>query len=141
MTIKVKYLADILPIEIFETGDWVDLRCAEDTWVKMGEYCEISLGIAMELPEGYEAHVVPRSSTFKKYGIISANSVGIIDNSFCGPEDCWHFLAYATRDAVIRKNERICQFRVFKNSPPIEIEEVEELKNPNRKGIGSTGDV
>ena len=98
-----------------------------------------SLGVSMELPKGYEALCVPRSSTFRKYGVILVNSVGVIDETFCGDEDVWQFLAYAMRDTVIPKNERICQFRIIEHQPAIEFEEVEKLGNKNRGGIGSTG--
>lgn len=141
MKVKVKYLRDIMPIEKIEAGDWIDLRCAKDTMVYEGQYEEIPLGVAMELPDGYEAIVAPRSSTFRKYGILLANGIGVIDNSFSGDTDEWHFLAYAVRDTRIMKNERICQFRIQKNQPPIEIETVEELGNPSRGGRGSTGRV
>ena len=145
MTIKVKYLADILPIEIFENGDLIDLRCAEDTWVNPGEYKLIPLGVAIKLPEGYEAHVFPRSSTFVKYGILMANSVGIIDNIYSGNGDQWHFPAFRPgsflNSVLIPKNERICQFRIVKNQPPIEIETVDELDGPDRGGLGSSGRV
>ena len=138
-TIKVKYLRGVQKIERFNVGDWIDLRCAEETDLKAGEYKMIPLGVAMELPKGYEALVAPRSSTFKKYGIILANSIGIIDESYKGDNDEWNFLAYAMRDTKIRKNERICQFRIIKHQPLIHLEEVESLGNPDRGGIGSTG--
>ena len=138
-TIKVKYLRGVQKIERFNVGDWIDLRCAEETDLKAGEYKMIPLGVAMELPKGYEALVAPRSSTFKKYGIILANSIGIIDESYKGDNDEWNFLAYALRDTKIRKNERICQFRIIKHQPLIHLEEVESLGNPDRGGIGSTG--
>lgn len=139
MKIKIKYLADIEKLEKISVGDWIDLRCAADTFIKAGEYEMIPLGIAMELPKGYEAIVAPRSSTFKKYGIVLANSIGVIDNSYCGDNDEWKFLALAKRDTVIKKNERICQFRIIENQPQIEFEEVETLGNADRGGIGSTG--
>ena len=138
-TIKVKYLRGVQKIERFNVGDWIDLRCAEETDLKAGEYKMIPLGVAMELPKGYEALVAPRSSTFKKYGVILANSIGIIDESYKGDNDEWNFLAYALRDTKIRKNERICQFRIIKHQPLIHLEEVESLGNPDRGGIGSTG--
>ena len=141
MEIKIKYLEDILPIEIKDGSDWIDLRCAVRTELKAGEYKQIPLGVAIELPDGYEAHVVPRSSTFKKYGVLLANGVGIIDCSYCGDNDQWHFLAYPTRDAVIEKNERICQFRIIKNQPEFDLVTVDVLGNPDRNGIGSTGRV
>lgn len=120
-------------------GDWIDLRAAETVEMKAGEFKMIPLGVAMELPKGYEALVVPRSSTFKRYGIILANSIGIIDESYKGDDDEWNFLAYAMRDTEIKKNERICQFRIIGHQPEIEIKEVDTLGNANRGGIGSTG--
>ena len=137
--IKVKYLRDVQKIEKISVGDWIDLRAAEAVEMKAGEFKMIPLGVAMELPKGYEALVVPRSSTFKRYGIILANSIGIIDESYKGDDDEWNFLAYAMRDTEIKKNERICQFRIIGHQPEIEIEEVDALGNENRGGIGSTG--
>jgi dUTP pyrophosphatase len=139
--IKVKYLKDIQKIERFNVGDWIDLRSAEDITMKAGEYKMIPLGVAMELPKGYEALVAPRSSTFRKYGILLANSVGIIDEAYKGENDEWHFLAYATKDTKIRKNERICQFRIIQHQPLIHLQEVESLGNADRGGIGSTGRI
>lgn len=137
--IKIKYLRDIEKIGCLAVGDWIDLRAAEDVTMQAGEYVAIPLGVAMELPAGYEALVAPRSSTFKKYGVLLANSIGIIDESFKGDNDEWHFLAYAVRDTVIPKNERICQFRIIEHQPKIGLIEVETLGNPDRGGIGSTG--
>lgn len=139
--IKVKYLKDIQKIERFNVGDWIDLRAAEDVSMKAGEYKMIPLGVAMELPKGYEALVAPRSSTFKKYGIILTNSVGIIDEAYKGDNDEWNFLAYAVRNTFIRKNERICQFRIIKHQPLIHLQEVDSLGNADRGGIGSTGRI
>ena len=139
--IKVKYLKDIQKIERFNVGDWIDLRAAEDVTMKAGEYKMIPLGVAMELPKGYEALVAPRSSTFRKYGILLANSIGIIDEAYKGDNDEWNFLAYAVRDTKIRKNERICQFRIIQHQPLIHLQEVENLGNEDRGGIGSTGRI
>lgn len=138
-TIKIKYLRDIEKIKPLEVGDWVDLRAAEDVTMFAGEYKAIPLGVAMELPAGYEALVAPRSSTFKKYGILLANSIGIIDESYKGDNDEWHFLAYAERETIIPKNERICQFRIIEHQPAVSFCEVESLGNADRGGIGSTG--
>lgn len=138
-TIKIKYFTDIEPVTPMCKGDWVDLRAAEDVTMKSGEFCLIRLGVGMILPEGFEAHLAPRSSTFAKFGIIAANSVGVIDNSFCGEEDEWKMPAYALRDTVIRKNDRICQFRIMEKQPPLEFETVEHLKETSRGGFGSTG--
>ena len=138
-TIKIKYIRDIQKIERFNCGDWIDLRAAETVSMKAGEYRMIPLGVAMELPHGYEALVAPRSSTFKKYGLLLANSIGIIDETYKGDNDEWNFLAYAMKDTVIYKNERICQFRIIQHQPLIHLQEVEMLGNPDRGGIGSTG--
>lgn len=139
LNIKIKYFADIEKIKPIEKGDWIDLRAAETVEFKKGEFKLISLGIGMELPEGYEAHVVPRSSTYKNFKIIETNSMGIIDNSYCGDNDQWFFPAYALENTVINKNDRICQFRIMEKQPKINFEEVNELKNPDRGGHGSTG--
>jgi len=140
MKIKVKYFDDsINRIEKIEKGDWIDLRSAIDVELKAGEFKLIPLGIAIELPKGYEAHIVPRSSTFKNFGIIQTNHMGVIDESYCGDNDQWFFPAYALRDTKINKNDRICQFRIIKKMPNIEIEEVSSLGNIDRGGHGSTG--
>ena len=140
MEIKIKYFdKEIDKIEKIPNGDWCDLRAAETVEMKTGEYRLIKLGIGMILPEGYEAHVVPRSSTFKNFGIIQTNHMGVIDESYCGDNDQWRFPAYALRDAVINKNDRICQFRIAKKQPEFELIEVEHLKDTDRGGFGSTG--
>lgn len=139
-TIKIKYFDnEIDKIEKIEKGDWVDLRASETVELKAGEFKLIKLGIGMILPEGYEAHVVPRSSTFKNFGIIQTNHCGIIDESYCGDNDQWRFPAYALRDTVINKNDRICQFRIIKKQPEISFEAVEHLADKDRGGFGSTG--
>lgn len=139
--IKIKYHRGVNKVERFNTGDWIDLRCAEDVTLKKDEYKLIPLGVSMELPHGYEALVAPRSSTFKNCGILLANSIGIIDESYKGDNDEWHFPAYAVRDTTIHKNERICQFRIIKHQPLIQLKEVDHLGNADRGGIGSTGKV
>ena len=138
--IKIKYIRDIEKIHDIEVGDWIDLRVGRDTYIKAGELELIPLGIAMQLPEGYEALVIPRSSTFKKYGVIQANSVGLIDEAYCGNNDEWHFPAYATRDILITKGTRICQFRIQKHQPLLYFKEVDNLCNKDRSGFGSTGE-
>lgn len=137
--IKIKYKEGIDPITILPNGDWIDLRCAEDTTLKAGEFKYIPLGVAMQLPEGFEAIVVPRSSTFAKYGILQTNSIGVIDNSYCGNNDWWHFPALAMRDTFIPKNARICQFRLLPNQMNIIMQKVNTLSNNDRGGLGSTG--
>lgn len=139
-TIKIKYFTDrIEKIVKIDEGDWIDLRAAKETVLKAGEFALIPLGVAMELPEGYEAHVVPRSSTFKNFGIIQTNHQGVIDESYCGNNDQWFFPAYALRDTVIHVNDRICQFRIVEKQPELQFEEVEVLDNEDRGGHGSTG--
>lgn len=138
--IKVKYLVDDLkPIEVLEQGDWIDLRVAKDINLVKGDYYLIPLGVAIQLPKGYEALCVPRSSTFKIWGIMLANSIGVIDESYCGDSDQWHFPAYATKTITIPKNTRICQFRIIKHQPKVSIQVVDTLGNEDRGGIGSTG--
>lgn len=140
-TINIKYVKEGMnKIEILSGGDWIDLRIAEDVTLEAGEFKLIPLGVAMMLPKGYEALVIPRSSTFKKYGIIQSNSVGLIDETYCGNNDEWHFPAYATRNINIPKNTRICQFRIIEHQPPVGIVEVTELSEVNRGGFGSTGE-
>lgn len=138
-TINIKYFTDIDKITPLSLGDWIDLRAAEDVDMKTGEFKLIPLGIAMKLPDGYEAHLAPRSSTFKKWGIIQTNSVGVIDNSYSGNDDQWMMPAYATRDTHIDKNDRICQFRIMPRMCCVCFNEVNHLDGDNRGGFGSTG--
>lgn len=140
-TINIKYLTDIIDKLTYINGksDWIDLRAAETVDMEPMEFKLIPLGIAMQLPAGYEAHVIPRSSTFKNFGIIQANSMGLIDESYCGDNDQWCFPAIALRKTTILANDRICQFRIMKHQPQIEFREVDNLNNESRGGIGSTG--
>lgn len=140
-TIRIKYFSeDIEKLRYIDgKSDWIDLRASEKVELKAGEFKLIPLGVAMQLPKGYEAHIVPRSSVFKNYGILQTNSCGIVDGSYCGDEDMWRMPVYATRDTVIEKNDRICQFRIVENQPKIVFEECEKLENANRGGFGSTG--
>lgn len=137
--IKIKYHAPIQKIETSKNGDWVDLRAAKTVTLKKGEFRIISLGISVQLPEGYEAHIVPRSSTFKKWHIIQTNGVGIIDNSYNGDNDIWGMPVLATDDTIINFNDRICQFRIVEKQPSIIFNEVTNLGNSDRGGFGSTG--
>ena len=138
--IKIKYFdKDMQKLEKIQKGDLIDLRSAEDVELKKGEFKLIPLGVGMKLPEGYKANVYPRSSTFKNFGIIMTNSVGQIDNSFSGDNDQWKFPAFAMRDTVIHKNDRICQFEIQKIQPEIEFVEVDKLDDVDRGGLGSTG--
>lgn len=142
MDVKIKYFTDITPLSYVNgavVSNWIDMRAAETVELHAGEFKLIPLGVAMELPVGYEAHVVPRSSTFKTWGIIQCNSMGVIDESYCGDNDQWFFPAYATRDTVIKKDDRICQFRIMEHQPAINFTECENLGNKDRGGHGSTG--
>lgn len=140
-TIKIKYFTDKIDKLSYIDGksDWIDLRAAQDIDMKQGEFKLIPLGVGMKLPQGYEAHIVPRSSTFKNFGIIQTNHQGIVDGSYCGNNDQWHMPAYAMRDTHISCNDRICQFRIVENQPKIVFEEVERLGETDRGGFGSTG--
>lgn len=138
--IRIQYLDDTIERLCYIDGksDWIDLRAAEDVELKAGEFRLIHLGVAMQLPAGYEAHIVPRSSTFKNFGILQTNHMGVIDETYCGPEDWWRMPVYAVRDTVIHKNDRICQFRLMEHQPGIVFEEG-KLQGENRGGFGSTG--
>lgn len=145
--IKIKYHDhDIERLNKIKIGDWIDLRAAETVFIPVGQARMVSLGIAMKLPEGYEAHVVPRSSTFKNFGVIQTNGIGIIDNSYSGTNDIWRFPVYCLEGkdigevgTTIHKNDRICQFRIVKKQPELEFDEVLFLDDTDRGGFGSTG--
>ncbi|MCD8363113.1 MAG: dUTP diphosphatase [Lachnospiraceae bacterium] len=139
--IKIKYFSEEIEKLTYIEGksDWIDLRAAQEISMKQGEFRLIPLGVAMQLPEGYEAHVVPRSSTYKNFGILQTNSMGLIDESYCGDNDQWFFPALAMRDTVIHVNDRICQFRIMEHQPRIVFEETECLTGSDRGGFGSTG--
>lgn len=141
MTIQIKYFDKTIDkVTKIEKGDWIDLRSAEEVTLKQGQHYLIPLGVGMILPPNYEAHLAPRSSTFGKYGILIANSFGVIDNTYSGDADEWKLSVYATRDIVIPKNERICQFRIIEKQPEITFIEVDHLREESRGGFGSTGD-
>ena len=141
MEIKIKYFSEEIEKLCYIDGksDWIDLRCAKEMTLQKGEFALVSLGIAMELPKGYEAHVVPRSSTFKNFGLIQTNHMGVIDQSYCGDNDQWYMPVYAVRDTQIHVNDRVCQFRIMENQPAIEFNEVKHLGDTDRGGFGSTG--
>ena len=147
--IQIEYFTDEIEKLTYIDGksDWIDLRAAKEMELKAGQYAMIPLGVAMKLPEGYEAHIVPRSSTYKNFGIIQTNHQGVIDGpdretgegGYCGNDDQWFMPVYALRDTEIHLNDRICQFRIMEQQPEISFEEVSELTGPNRGGHGSTG--
>ncbi len=148
----MKHVPDLILPEIVDGSDWIDLRAAEDIWIPQGSFALVSLGVSIKLPEGYEAYVIPRSSTFKNYGIIQTNHVGLIDHNYCGSNDIWKWPAFCLKGNIsffsdgvevfgswIHKNDRICQFRINKIQPEFEIEEVDTLDGESRGGFGSTG--
>ena len=140
MEIRIKYHnPNLEKIGSIAVGDWIDLRAAETVELHAGEFRYISLGVSMKLPEGYEAHVAPRSSSFAKWGFLQVNSVGVVDNSYSGTNDIWKLPIYATRDTVIHENDRICQFRILERMPAVTFTEVDELDSIDRGGFGSTG--
>lgn len=139
MQVKVKYFNKNCTIEWNEKGDWIDLRSSSNIAIPEGAFTIIHLGIAMELPEGYEAIIAPRSSAFKRWGIIQTNGIGVIDHSYCGDNDEWGMPVYTTRDTFIAEGDRVCQFRIQRVQPHFTIQTVEELGNEDRKGFGSTG--
>lgn len=139
--IKIKYFTDKIEKLAYIDGksDWIDLRASEEVTLKQGEFALVPLGVAMELPKGYEAHIVPRSSTYKNFGVIQANHCGVVDGSYCGDNDMWRMPVIAMCDTQIHVNDRICQFRIMKNQPEILFEEVEHLEGKDRGGFGTTG--
>lgn len=164
MEIKVKYFDGAKKIEKIEKGDWIDLYANKTVFVPYMGQVMIPLGVAMELPKGYEAHIIPRSSLFKNYGVIQTNHFGLIDNSYCGDNDQWHFPVQCTSPRThvkmdclinnkenhhlnevlmggtwIMKGDKICQFRIQKSMENVELVEVESLDNKDRGGFGSTG--
>lgn len=139
LEIKIKYLTDIKPIEISDNGDWIDLRAAKDIELEKFEFVYIPLGVCMQIPRGYTAIIAPRSSTFKKWGIIQVNSIGVIDESYNGDNDQWCLPVLAMHTTKIYKNDRICQFRLIKKEDKIDFTRVQFLGNEDRGGLGSTG--
>ena len=139
VTIDIKYLPGAHALEQVEWGSWIDLYTYEEVTLKQGDQRYINLGIAMKLPEGYEAIMSPRSSTFKNWGITQTNSIGVIDSSYCGDNDIWMFPAHATKNVTIPVNTRICQFRIQKEQPTITFNTVESLGTEDRGGLGSSG--
>ena len=139
--IKIRYHAPIPELHNVggEKSDWIDMYAAEDVKMNAGESRLISLGVSMKLPEGYEAHLLPRSSTFKKWGIIQTNHMGVIDNSYSGDNDIWMMPVYAVRDTEIKFGDRICQFRLMKKMNAVSFEKVDHLDGADRGGFGSTG--
>lgn len=164
MEVKIKYFSEDYPrLKKITQGDWIDLRvdrikkiitrgygeintdyyCSiskfKSFYLEKGQVIKFRLGVAMELPEGFEAEIRPRSSTFTNYGLIQTNSVGTIDNSYCGDDDEWMIEFIAMRNGIINRFDRVCQFRIVENQPDFTFKEVDKLRNDNRGGYGSTG--
>lgn len=142
--IKVKFFdKDVYPDGLQKIGgnksDWIDLRAREDVTLYKGSFTLVPLGVAIQLPEGYEAIIAPRSSTYKNFLVIQTNSIGVVDESYCGDNDEWRLPVLAMYDTLIKKGERICQFRIIEHQPELEIEVVESLGNKDRGGFGSSG--
>ena len=138
-TIQIKYWPNSPHLEINPDGSWIDLYTYKETVLSKGDFKIISLGVAMKLPEGYEANFVPRSSTFKRWGVIQTNHFSVIDPSYCGNDDMWGLPVFATRNVVIPAGTRLCQFRINKVQPVINFEEVENLSSDSRGGFGTSG--
>lgn len=155
MKIQVKLRDKEFPIQIIDKGDWIDLYVTEDVDIEGESYPKLEilpLNVAMKLPDGYEAIVVPRSSTYKNFRITCANSFGVIDNSYCGNEDFWGFPALAYSNTTIKKGSRVCQFRIQLSQKAtlwqkikwlfdskIEFEYTDNLASESRGGFGTTG--
>lgn len=140
MEIKIKYHSkNPIELEMIDKGNWIDMRASKGYKFKKGDFALIDLGVSMQLPEGYEGHLAPRSSTFKKWGLIQTNGTGIVDTSYCSDKDVWMMPVYATRDTQIYEGDRVCQFRIMPVQSHIEFKKVDHLDNPERGGFGSTG--
>ena len=151
ITIKVKYFRDDLTrLKIDPKGDMIDLYAAEDVTINEMDEALIPLGVAMELPIGYRANLLPRSSTFKKWGIIVTNSMGVIDHTYCGDNDEWKLAVFCLKGrefvngkkcTIIHKGDKIAQFEIVPVMPKVVLEEVDHLGNADRGGFGSTGSI
>ena len=144
MKIRVKFFdKTVYPNGLQKIGgkksDWIDLRAREDITLEKGNFRKIPLGVAIQLPEGYEAIIAPRSSTYKNFHVLQTNSIGVVDETYCGDNDEWLLPVLAIHDTHIEKGERICQFRIIEHQPEFEVEEVEILGNADRGGLGSSG--
>ncbi|ABG85823.1 dUTP diphosphatase [Clostridium perfringens] len=152
MIIRIKYFDNATKLKKITKGNWIDIYANKDIFVKCGERAMVPLGFALELPEGWEGHLAPRSSTFKTWGIIQTNSVGVVDDTYIGDNDQWHMPVYClqgkdiesengeeVKGTWIRKGDKIGQFRIMEVMPEIEFEEVESFGNKDRGGFGTTG--
>lgn len=152
MKLRIKYLKEANKLEKITKGNWIDVYAYEDIFVPEGGRAMVNLGFALELPKGWEGHLAPRSSTFKTWGIIQTNSVGVVDDTYIGNNDIWHMPVYClqgkdilndlykeVRGTWIKKGDKIGQFRIMEVMPSIEFEEVESFDNEDRGGFGTTG--
>lgn len=148
MIIRIKYFENATKLNKISKGDWIDVYANKDMFIKEGERAMIPLGFALELPSGWEGHLAPRSSTFKTWGIIQTNSIGVVDSSYIGDNDQWHMPVFClqgkneengVKGTFIERGDKIAQFRIMEVMPAIEFEEVETFGNEDRGGFGSTG--
>ena len=148
MKIRIKYFEGATKLKKIAKGNWIDVYSSKELFVPEGDRAMIPLGFALELPSGYEAHLAPRSSTFKTWGIIQTNSVGVVDDTYIGDNDQWHIPVYClkghdSKDGVagtlIKCGDKIGQFRIMEVMPELEFEEVESFGNQDRGGFGTTG--
>ena len=144
MKLRVKFFdKTVYPEGLQKIGgkksDWIDLRARENIVLEKGNFRYIPLGVAIQLPEGYEAIIAPRSSTYKNFFVLQTNSIGVVDETYCGDNDEWMLPVLAIHDTKIEKGDRICQFRIMEHQPELEVEEVEVLGNADRGGLGSSG--
>lgn len=142
LQIEIRYLPEATHMDMIEQGNWIDCYVYEDYDLKAGDFQLVNLGFSMKFPDGYEAILAARSSTFMKYGLLQANGIGVIDTSYSGPEDIWRMPVYATRDIHIDKDTRLCQFRLIARQQPVEFIEAQDdgESTQSRGGFGSTGD-
>ncbi|VYU43042.1 deoxyuridine 5'-triphosphate nucleotidohydrolase [Clostridium tertium] len=148
MIIRIKYFEGATRLSKISKGDWIDVYANKDMFIKEGERAMIPLGFALELPNGWEGHLAPRSSTFKTWGIIQTNSIGVVDSSYIGDNDQWHMPVFCiqgkneqdgVKGTFIERGDKVAQFRIMEVMPSIEFEEVDTFGNKDRGGFGSTG--
>ena len=145
MKMEIKYFEGATKLKKISKGNWIDVYASKDVFVPLNDRAMIPLGFALELPKGWEGHLAPRSSTFKTWGIIQTNSVGVVDDTYIGDNDQWHMPVYCLDSkneggTWIKKGDKIGQFRIMEVMPEIEFEEVEVFNNSDRGGFGSTGE-
>lgn len=153
MELRIKYFKGATKLKQIEKGNWIDVYARKDVFVPEGERAMVPLGFALELPKGYEGHLAPRSSTFKTWGVIQTNSVGVVDDTYIGDNDEWMMPVYClqgkneilrgtgkNKGTLIHQGDKIGQFRIMESMPQIVFNEVESLENEDRGGFGTTGE-